>query len=107
MGFFAKYHNKITPCEGIRFHSKAEATRYQELRLLERAKEISSLELQPAFPLHSANGEAICKYIADFKYVNKDGLRVVEDKKGFKTPVYIIKKKWFLSEYPEYIFLET
>ncbi len=43
-----KYRAQPTIVDGIRFHSKGEARRYQELRLLERAGEITNLELQPA-----------------------------------------------------------
>jgi hypothetical protein len=38
------------------------------------------------------NGVKICSYSADFRY--QDGLElVVEDVKGYKTPVYNLKKK--------------
>lgn len=36
------------------------------------------------------------KYVADFVYKNR-GLVVVEDVKGFKTPVYKLKKKLMRS----------
>jgi hypothetical protein len=41
-------------------------------------------------------GERECKYIADFVYRDRDGNRVVEDCKGFRTPVYKLKKKLML-----------
>jgi hypothetical protein len=37
-------------------------------------------------------GKLICTYVADFKYL-ENGKEVVEDVKGFKTPVYKLKKK--------------
>ena len=33
------------------------------------------------------------RYIADFRYIDHDGKTVVEDTKGVKTPVYILKRK--------------
>lgn len=58
------------------FDSIAESKRYKELKLLEMAKEISKLELQPKFTLQEAfkkNGKTYRKieYIADFKYIEK------------------------------------
>lgn len=78
---------------GIRFDSKREAKRYQELCLLEKAGGIAKLELQPRFPL-VVNGEKITSYRADFRYLDvRSGEIVVEDAKGVKTPVYRLKKK--------------
>ena len=36
------------------------------------------------------------KYIADFRYKDHEGETVVEDTKGVKTPVWIIKRKLML-----------
>lgn len=57
-----KYRAVATWVDGIKFPSKAEARRYQQLRLLEKAGEIGHLEIQPVFPievLNQKNGEAI------------------------------------------------
>lgn len=81
-----------------RFDSKAEARRYDALRLAERAGEITALELQPAFPI-AVNGRAICTYRADFRYTDRAGRVVVEDVKGVKTPVYRLKKKLTEAQY--------
>jgi len=88
-----KYHNKPTVVDGIKFDSKAEARRYNELKLLVRACEISDLQLQPKFPL-VVNGELVCTYIADFSYEMRFH-RIVEDVKSpaSKTPQYRIKVK--------------
>ncbi|MDQ3171347.1 MAG: DUF1064 domain-containing protein [Acidobacteriota bacterium] len=93
-----------TTVEGIAFHSKGEAKRYQELRLLERAGEISNLELQPAFLLcaHPPDGamRTIGKYIADFAYIDKrTKAQVVEDFKGFDTQLARWKRKHMEAEY--------
>lgn len=42
----AKYKNKKITLDGITFDSRKEANRYRELKLLERAGEIHTLELQ-------------------------------------------------------------
>lgn len=96
----SKYRAIPTVIDGIRFASKAEARRYQELRLLERAGEITALELQPRYPIHSRTGERVMVYVADFRYLAK-GARVptVEDVKGVRTPVYRLKKKFAEAEY--------
>src|SRR3990167_5299112 len=66
----SKYRNVATTVDGIRFASKAEARRYTELKLLERAGEIISLRRQVAFPI-AINGEHVCHYVADFEYQEK------------------------------------
>lgn len=107
---YSKYKAKPTIVDGIRFASKAEARRYTELKILERARKIESLELQPKFQLHAVNpmGEKrpVFKYMADFKYI-EDGEIVIEDVKGKATPVFKMKAKMFQIEYPRYDFRIT
>jgi hypothetical protein len=89
----SKYGNKKTTVDGIVFDSRAEARRYQELKLLERAGEIFGLKRQQQFPI-IINGMKVCTYIADFTYSDlRKGRDVVEDHKGFPTPQYALKKK--------------
>jgi hypothetical protein len=89
----SKYRAKPTVIDGHRFHSKKEAERYCELKIMIDAGAITALRLQPSFDL-IVNGQLICKYVADFDYYNwKDGIGVVEDCKGYRTPVYGLKKK--------------
>lgn len=104
----SKYGNVKTVIDGIAFDSKAEGHRYRELMLLVRAGDIRDLRLQPVFEMRVA-GVLICKYIADFAYVDMDHPHTdtVEDKKGVKTAVYQLKKKLFKALFPEYRFLET
>ena len=96
-----KYNAQRTEVDGFVFDSKREARRYQELQLLERAGQIEHLELQPIFDI-SVNGQKICKYIADFRYMDlapgSAGV-VVEDSKGVKTDVYKLKKKLVKAVY--------
>lgn len=90
----SKYRNKKTEVDGRTFDSQREASRYQELRLMEKAGEIDELETQVRFALR-VNREEVCCYIADFTYRRKTNGRglVVEDVKGHRTREYIIKKK--------------
>lgn len=92
-----KYRNVPTVVDGIRFASKKEARRWSELRLLEKANQISGLVRQVPYGLH-VNGKLVCKYIADFVYV-ENGTEIVEDAKGVRTPEYKIKAKLFEAIY--------
>lgn len=92
-----KYNNIRVEIDGIKFDSKKEAKRYGELKLLERAGQISDLQLQVAFELvppqkGGMRKELPVKYIADFVYT-ENGHQVIEDTKGVKTKDYIIKRK--------------
>jgi hypothetical protein len=88
-----KYGAIRTEVDGVTFASRAEARRYVELKLLERAGEIECLELQPRYLL-VVNGVKIGAYVGDFKYLDtRTGRRTVEDVKGVKTPVFRLKSK--------------
>lgn len=96
-----KYGSKKTEVDGVTFDSKKEAKRYQELRILEKAGEITDLRRQVKFeliPSQRINGkvaERAVEYKADFVYT-QDGQTIVEDTKGFRTKDYIIKRKLML-----------
>ena len=104
----SKYRNQKTYLDGIIFDSKKEAQRWAELRLMEKAGEITNLQRQMKFELVPAiKGEMgglrqrAISYIADFEYYERKGndwIRVVEDVKSpaTKTQVYKIKKKLML-----------
>ncbi len=100
-----KYNARKTSINGIVFDSKREASRYQELKLLEKAGEITNLVLQPSFLLQEPfkrRGKQYrsINYIADFQYrEERTGLDVIEDVKGTETEVFRIKKKLFLFLY--------
>lgn len=111
-----KYYNKKVVADGITFDSKKEYRRWCELKLMERAGEISDLQRQVKFVLipsqynyilkedgFKKKGKCIereCAYIADFTYKNKNGEQVVEDVKGYKGggaySVFKIKRKMML-----------
>lgn len=81
--------------EGNRFDSKAERARYEALKLLQKAGEISNLTLHPSWELE-VNGVKIGGYTADASYM-MDGRLVVEDTKGVRTRDYILRKKLMLA----------
>lgn len=103
-----KYHNKKITVDGITFDSLKEANRWKELKLLERAGEITDLKRQVKFeliPSQKADGKVLereVNYIADFVYKNKAGLEVVEDVKGYRDPSsagyakFVLKRKMML-----------
>ncbi len=93
----SKYNNKKTYIGDLKFDSEAEAQRYLELEIMEKAGQIANLELQPKFPI-IINNVKICSYWADFRYdtLNEQGRpdrTIVEDVKGMRTDVYKIKHK--------------
>ena len=98
-----KYNARKTTVDGITFDSAKEARRYGELKLLERAGEITHLECQPEFRI-IINGEQVralpdkrgrqgrpIKVKLDFAYFEA-GKRVVEDTKGMDTPLSRLKR---------------
>ena len=111
----SKYGNiHTTTSDGIKHASQKEATRWCELKLLEKAGKISDLDRQVEFELIPAQYEAYerlskkgellgdglrvaerkVSYIADFVYTdNETGEKIVEDTKGMRTKEYIIKRK--------------
>ena len=90
--------------DGIVFASKREATRYQELKLMEKCGDITDLELQPRYKF-----EPGFSYVGDFRYrehavVNGRGnydRLVVEDVKGVETEVFRLKRKCMAYYYPD------
>lgn len=110
-----KYHSKKISWNGTVFDSKKEFERYIILLQMQRSGIIKNLcrqvpfELIPAqyetYERYGKNGnrlkdgkhciEKALTYKADFVY-QKDGEKVVEDVKGFKTKEYIIKRKLML-----------
>lgn len=94
----SKYRAVRTVVDGTTFDSKAEARRYAELKAGELGGLVHDLELQPEYPIVVA-GRRICVYRADFRYYHIDGELFVEDVKGFKTPVYRLKKKLVEAQY--------
>ena len=113
-----KYYNcKTKSSDGIVFDSHKEASRWEQLRILERAGEITELQRQVKYEIipaqyetyerYSKRGERLkdgerlvernAEYVADFVYtITKTGETIVEDAKGFRTKDYILKRKLML-----------
>lgn len=99
----SKYKAIKTEVDGIKFDSKKEAKRYQELKLLEKSGKIKDLQLQVPYIIidKSKWGRAI-KYVCDFQYYelqNNLWVPVVEDTKGYRTAVYKLKKRLVAERY--------
>ena len=88
----------------IRFPSRKEARRFDELLVRLQTGQIQDLRLQVDFTLQEAytdaNGHRIraIRYKADFTYLERDKKentwkRIVEDAKGKRTKEYVMKKK--------------
>lgn len=91
----SKYGNKRT--DG--YASAKEAKRASELKLLEKAGEIQNLREQVKFEvIPKLPGERASYYIADFVY-RSSGKTIIEDVKGVRTPIYILKRKLMLFRY--------
>jgi hypothetical protein len=107
-----KYGAKKTMVDGIVFDSAKEAKRYSELKVLESAREISHLELQPKFYLFGSSSQVLIKsdrypngrratWRGDFAYFcSKRNKRICEDVKGVRTDLFILKKAIVVACYP-------
>ena len=117
----AKYHNQKVVYDGIQFDSKKEAQRYQQLKLMEKAKVICNLQRQVKYeliPAQYVDGKCVeraISYISDFEYdllqplkrrtimaeldAKTIGQHIVEDVKGVRTDAYKIKKKLMLYQH--------
>lgn len=108
----SKYHAQKTVVGGVEYDSKKESKRAQELEYLEKLGKIKNLQKQVRFILQDGyvnnQGQKIrpISYIADFVY-EEDGKKIIEDSKGFRTEVFLIKKKLFEKKYPEFYFRVT
>lgn len=90
------------------FDSRRERKRYEELAMMQRAGEISDLQIQVRYDLipkqKRADGktERAVYYDADFVYKDKDGNERVEDSKGYRNPnsapyaKFVLKRKLML-----------
>ena len=107
-----KYRNKKLTTPDGPFDSQREYKRWCELKLLEKAGVIQDLRRQVDYVLlprrkrDDGTFERAVKYKADFVYLERwqevagDGTfiwsAVVEDSKGMKTDVWILKRKMML-----------
>lgn len=102
-----KYNAVRTTVNGVACDSKAEARRYAELLLLEKAGVITELKVHPRYeilPGYERGGAYVraAYYVADFEYY--EGANVVaEDVKGGQatiTALYRLKRKMFEYHHP-------
>lgn len=88
----SKYNAQRMLVDGIWFDSKAEAARYSELSLLQRAGEISGLKVH-----HKITFETGVTWKIDFVYTER-GVTVYEDVKGKQTADYRVKRDTLIWE---------
>lgn len=106
-----KYSAKPQTVDNIRFASAREANRYRELNILLRCNLISDLKLQPPFKLGTDAAPVLIRskrypngrratYYADFSYFDlRTRLPVIEDSKGYDTPVSRLKRAIVEAQY--------
>ena len=90
-----KYKAIPTTIDGIRFDSKKEANHYGTLNLLKKNGDILFFLRQVPFHLPGN-----IKYVCDFMVFWKNGEITMEDVKGYKTRLYMTKKRLVESLYP-------
>ena len=89
-----KFSAQRETVDGISFASKAEAKRYRELKMLERAGKITHLIRQPRFDMPIG-----ARYTPDFEYETATG-HIVEEVKGMATEAFRLRLKCFKYFYP-------
>lgn len=92
----SKYGNIKTAYAGRNFDSILEANHAKMLDVMKKAKEpserVTSVIYQYRIPI-KVNGILCANYVADFYVSFADGHKEIHETKGFKTAVYILKKK--------------
>ena len=88
----SKYNAQKVFADGIWFDSKAETARYGDLLLLQRAGEISGLQVH-----HKLTFETKVTWKIDFVYTER-GITVYEDVKGKQTADYRVKRDTLIWE---------
>lgn len=90
----------------LRFDSLHECRRWLALLQLQRAGEIRNLQRQVDLPLCTTNGSGarvrIAALCVDFVYEQRSKAgqweRVIEDAKGTRTAMYLLKKRWLKKQ---------
>lgn len=95
----SKYKAMREVVDGLKFDSKHEARVWCELRIKERAGEISNLRRQVPYQLYASTRDGaivgdVTVYVADFVYIDTaTNEEVVADAKGVITQTFALKKK--------------
>lgn len=113
----SKFHNEPVTVDGVRYDSKNEMRRFNFLKLMEKAGEISNLRYHVKFEMipqitkeeivHLKTKDKVVTkvvqsaryYEADFVYINKKGEEIVEDFKGQETDLFKFKAALFFYIY--------
>lgn len=90
-----KFNAVRTDVDGVKFSSKREAAYYQQLRVAVKSGELLFFLRQ--VPFHLTGG---VRYCCDFVEFWKSGEVRFVDTKGFRTPMYKIKRKQVEALYP-------
>lgn len=104
----SKFGNRRVVVDNVTFDSISESRRYLSLKTLLAAGVIRDLEMHPKFTLtdgfrdHNGTKYAPVTYSADFRYFDLSRKKiVVEDVKGVKTQLFMIKWKLLLLKYKD------
>ena len=94
-----KYGAKRTTIDGVTYDSNAEALFGEQLRLREKAREVTEIERQKKFEL-AVHGIRIGEYRADFVFWDFVECRYrIIDVKGHDTPLSKWKRKHVKAQY--------
>lgn len=94
-GIKSKYHSCKVEIDNIKFASKKEGRRYQELKVLQHLGDVKFFLRQTPFHLPGKT-----KYLLDFMVFWSNGNITFEDTKGMKTQIYKLKKRQVEELYP-------
>lgn len=99
----SKYNSRRVSIDDYAFDSIRESQRYGELKLMEKAGEISALQVHPTLilqPVFMYRGKRIraITYEADFVYI-QNGIQIFEDVKGMETQLFRAKWKLLLYQF--------
>lgn len=101
-----KFNAVKVELDGHTFDSKKEAAYYQELKLREKAKEVSHIEVHPKIEVIGHKSlKKLFSYTPDFRFFDKVmGKRRVIDVKGYKKgssyQIFRLKKKLVEEYFP-------
>ena len=89
---------RTVAADGREFPSKAEAARWDYLRMLYRGKQISDLWAQPEYVVFQ-KGPVSIRYTPDFGYI-QNGETILEEVKGMADTAYLLRRKMFVASFP-------
>lgn len=111
----SKYRNKKIKADGYTFDSEKEYLRYYELKLLEKAGNITDLKIKERFELvpKTPRFKNSIYYESDFTYTDENNNFIIEDvkpdfsnlksEKAYKKTnayyIFKIKKRWLYERY--------